>query len=660
MKKVLDKIKNINIKNIIINIKNNYLLEFYFIVSCLINSTYLRIVTVKNPFNPTPLLIDLGLLIIITSFSFLIKKKKRFKYFVIFSVIMTAICVINSLYYTYYSSFASVSLLATSVFVIDVGDAVVENVIQYKDFVFLWQPIVLLLLNYYLKKKNYYKNTTIKEKKSVIRKTALTGLTIALVSSAFISPTGWGRLFRLWNRESVVINFGIYTYQINDIIQSLKPQLNNIFGHDNALKKVKDYYKENPYQHIDNEYTNIFEGRNVIVIHAESIQTIAMNLEFNGKQVTPNLNKLREEGIFFSNYYSQVGVGTSSDAEFTFNTSLMPSSNGTVFMNYFNREYITIPKLLNEKGYYTFSMHANKGDFWNRDKMHPNMGYQKFYDKSFYNIDEEIGLGLSDKSFFRQSVEIMDKVVKEQNKPFYATLIMLSNHTPFSHVELMDEFPTTMTVEINGKTVTRDYINNTTLGNYFRSVHYADQAIGELIEELDSKGLLENTVVVIYGDHDARIEKENYDILYNYDPIEDRVLTKDDNGYIPYNEYNYELDRKVPFIIWTKDKKFQVEVQTPMGMIDALPTLGNMLNIHSNYQLGNDIFNIEDNVVVFNDGSYLTNKIYYNSQKDEIFSISNDAVDQNYIISRSKYADKIIEISNNIISYNLIKEIENK
>ena len=657
MKKILMKIKNIDLKKIILNLKENYILEVYFVLSCLINATILRIVTVKNVFNVIPFFIDLGFMLIITSFSFFKKRKNRFRYFMVFSIILTAICIINSLYYTYYSSFASVSLLATSVFVVDVGDAVVENVLQVKDFIFLWQPILLIVIYIYLKKKSYFDKVITKSKKELVKKTALSGALIMLIASIFISPTGWGRFFKLWNRESVVINFGVYTYQVNDVVQSLKPQLNNIFGHDNALKKVKDFYEENPYESIENEYTNIFKGYNVIVIHAESIQEIAMELEFEGKQVTPNLNKLASEGIFFSNYYSEVGVGTSSDAEFTFNTSLMPSSNGTVFVNYFDRKFITTPKLLTEKGYYTFSMHGNTGDFWNRNIMHKNMGYQMFYHKDYYNIDEEIGLGLSDKSFFRQSTEIISNVVNEQQKPFYATLIMLTNHTPFSHVETMDEFNTTLTVEINGEKITRDYINGTTLGNYFRSVHYADQAIGEFIEELDEKGLLDNTIIVIYGDHDARIDKNYYDILYNYDPISDKILTKDDNGYIDYNEYEYELDRKVPFIIWTKDKQFNLEVTTAMGMIDALPKLGNMLNIHSNYQLGTDIFNVTDNTVVFTDGSYLTNEIYYNSQKDEIYPISGRAVDQNYITSRSQYANKIIEISNDIISYDLIKEI---
>lgn len=92
-------------------------------------------------------------------------------------------------------------------------------------------------------------------------------------------------------------------------------------------------------------------------------------------------------------------------------------------------------------------------------------------------------------------------------------------------------------------------------------------------------------------------------------------------------------------------------------MIDAMPTLGNMFGFHSNYQLGHDIFSLEENMVVFTDGSYLTDKIYYNAQKEEQFPITKDAINEEYITKRSEMADKMIEISNYIISYDLIKEM---
>ena len=642
------------------------LLLLCFILSALLNTFLLRLFTVHNITNIKPLLADLGMLFVFSSFACLFKTDKgRMRYLMVWSLLTVVLCVINSIYYSYYDSFVSVSLLATSAFVSDVSDAVVELAIGAKDFIYIWQPIFLFYVYTRLVKKDYFNkvrgNNRFNKKFSFVNMFA-TGCVILLIASAFMNSTDWSRFTKMWNRESVLSSFGVYTYQINDIAQSLEPKINNLFGHDKALKNVKDYYENNSYEDTKNEYTGIFEGKNVIVIHAESLQTIAMEASFNGQEVTPNLNKLAKEGIMFHNFYSQVGVGTSSDAEFTFSTSLMPSSSGTVFVNYFDREYVTIQNLFKEKGYYTFSMHANTGDFWNRATMHKNMGYDDFYSKSSFEIDETIGLGLSDKSFFRQVVPMLRDIINEKQKPFYATLIMLTNHTPFSDLDLMDEYSTTMTVNIDGEEVVRDYINGTTLGNYFRSVHYADQAIGQLIEDLDKEGLLDNTVLVIYGDHDARIKRNYYNIYYNYDPYTDSVKTKEDEGYVDYNEYEYLLDKSVPFIIWTKDNKYKASVDTPTGMIDVLPTLGNMFNLHSDFQLGHDIFSIKDgsNTVVFTDGSYLTDKIYYNGQNGEIYSINGDTVTEEYIDINSKYASDLIDVSNDIITYDLIKEIREK
>jgi len=303
-------------------------------------------------------------------------------------------------------------------------------------------------------------------------------------------------------------------------------------------------------------------------------------------------------------------------------------------------------------------MHANVGEFWNREVMHKNMGYDMLYDKDYYDIDETIGLGLSDKSFFNQSVDMIEEIKNNNNSPFYVNLITLTNHTPFSDLEKMEELDSSMYVESGNQTIQRQYINNTVLGNYFRSVHYADDAIGEFIDKLDEKGLLEDTVVVIYGDHDARIDEEYYELYYNYDGVENKILNESDANYTEFNEYTYELNRKVPFIIWSKDKTFEKEITTPMGMIDAMPTLGNMFGFYSNYQLGKDIFNITDNTVVFVDGSYVTDKIYYNSQREESYSIKNKIINDKYVQERSQKADELIEISNNIIEYDLIRELE--
>ena len=59
----------------------------------------------------------------------------------------------------------------------------------------------------------------------------------------------------------------------------------------------------------------------------------------------------------------------------------------------------------------------------------------------------------------------MKKVKETEEGPFYSLLITLTNHTPFSDLELIDEYPTTIDVKIENKTITREYLNNTTMGN---------------------------------------------------------------------------------------------------------------------------------------------------------------------------------------------------
>ena len=361
-----------------------------------------------------------------------------------------------------------------------------------------------------------------------------------------------GRLGKQWNREFIVMKFGLYTYQVNDIISTIKPQLNPLFGYDENAKIFREYYEERVDLTTQNKYTDIFKGQNILAIHAESIQQIVIDLKFNGVELTPNLNKLSKEGLYFSNFYAQEGVGTSSDSEFTLNTSLMPTSSGTVFVNYWNREYVTIPKLLKELGYYSFSMHGNNGTYWNRNVVHKEFGYDRFYyhEKDF-EIDEVIGLGLSDKSFFRQAVPKI-KGISENNSNFYGTMIMLTNHTPFSDIirkGLVDfevDFKyKKLNEETNKKeTVSAPYLENTKIGNYFKSVHYADDAIGQFINDLDEAGVLENTVIVIYGDHDAKLKKNEYDRFYNYDPYTDSLLSEDDPDYRVVDAYELEINKK--------------------------------------------------------------------------------------------------------------------
>lgn len=634
-----------------------------FVLTSVGNATLLRCLTVQNYFEIKPLLADIGAVLLIGAFGYFFKVKNQFKYYFTWSIFFTLLCIVNSMYYTNYMSYASVSLLATSLQVVDVGDAVVQKVMELKDFSYIWQIVAMIFVHLHLKKKGYYEYVKDIE---VGKVRALNTIVASLICFGFFISTLTGldisRFGKQWNRTYLVMNFGLYTYQANDVFVSFKTKISPLFGYDEAAKEFREYYAERNLETVEpNDYTDILKGRNVIAIHAESIQNFTLDTTFNGEEVTPNLNRLASEGLYFSNFYAQESVGTSSDSEFTILTSLMPATSGTVAVSYWDRDYSTSLKYLKDLGYYNFSMHANNGTFWNRNMIHPKYGYDRFfYYTKDYEIDEVLGMGLSDKSFFRQSIPKI-KEISENNQNFYGTMIMLTNHTPFSAADEVDfdvDYKYEKIDEVTGekKLVSAPFMEGTTLGDYFKTVHYADEAIGEFIAGLDEAGLLENTVIVIYGDHDAKIKKSEYLYYYNYDPYTDSVVEEEDPQYRDMDYYDYELNRKVPFIIWTKDKKVQGEITKVMGMYDVSPTLGNMLGFRNEYALGHDIFSKDDNVVVFPDGSWVSDIMYYSSSKEEGKLLDPDStINAEYIALNNEYAEKVINISNDIIIYDLIK-----
>ena len=653
-------------------IKENILFLTY-VFTCVLSSTLLRFLSMhllENYLSIKPILADTAIIVFVGAFGYLLKPKNRFGYYLFFDILFSALCMINSVYYTFYTSFASVSMLSLTQYIASVGDAVVENVLQLKDIVYVFSPIILIAVHIKLKKSKYYKKVEVKsERRRKTIRTLIGGAVITVLFLVMLSPLDISRFAKQWNREYVVMKFGIYVYQFNDIITSVQPKINSLFGYDKANKEVTEYYK-NKEKSADNKYTGIFKDKNVLVIHAESMQRNLFDMSFNGQDVVPNLKRIASEGMYFSNYYPQVSVGTSSDSELTFTTSLMPTQSGTAFVSYFDRTYNSIPNLMNDMGYFTFSMHANNADFWNRRAMYEHLGYQKFYSKSDYKVTTEntIGLGLSDKEFFKQSMPKLSKINEKYDK-WYGLMIMLSNHTPFSDVEHYGNYEVNMKETVtkeDGTTeeVVHPYLEGRKLGNYIKSAHYADEALGELFQELDENGLLDNTVVVIYGDHDARLPRKEYDYMYNYNKETDSKLDKDDPNYKEYDSYQYELGRKVPFIIWTKDMAgtdLNMEVKDVMGMYDAMPTLGNMLGFYNKYQLGHDIFDIKsDNIVVFPTGNWVTNKVYYDSQKEEYLSLDGSAISEEEITKNNKYTTELLNISNDVIVYDLVAKTKDE
>ncbi len=703
------------------------MLVVIFIISSVLNAFLLRAFTVKFNYNQVkPLLADIGACLVFGSIGVLAKKRKRqFIYLLVLTIIFAVISAGNSIYYTNYKSFMSISLISTASQLGGVMDAVTKNIMEPKDLLFLWSIPALIVCYILVKRRNKDYLAQVRTKKHR-RISALatfgTGLGFLGICATMLTTTDYSRLQKQWNREYVLATFGLYTYHVSDIVSCTNAQLNMIFGYTESEELFNKFYdnkniEEASAQVKKNKYSNMFTGKNIMFIHAESIQGFTLDTYMNGEPLTPTINKLAREGIYFTNFYAQESVGTTSDTEFTLSTSLMPASSGTVAINYWDRDYTTTQKLLKEKDYYVFSMHGNNGSYWNRLNVHKSYGYDRFYNSSTdFNIDETIGLGLSDKSMFRQAIPII-KDIDKNNKNWMAEMLMLTNHTPFTDIERVSDFKVDFKYKkYNEETgrydeVSAPFLEGRKLGSYFKSVHYADEAIGQLLGDMDKEGLLENTVIVLYGDHDAKVKESEFDFYYNYDPFNDKTLSESDPGYIPVDPFCYNVNRKVPLIIWSKQGGYEpCKVDKVMGMYDVQPTIGNMMGFENKYALGHDIFSIpkgEENVVIFPNGNFVTDTVYYDNQKDTYFDITkyrnvakyascnqifkdepsplyndrikatfkttedpefskaavekltnNDRVSKEYIKKYSDYTDERINISNAIIYFDMINKTE--
>ena len=662
--------RKFNLNNIISVVKdfilNNKVFLIFVLLSLLIGF-FLRLFTIGWPLYFKALACDFIVILCIGSFSFLLKESYRYYYYLFWIILSTALTIGNTVYYDFYESFISVNLLGTASMVGQVNDALWAK-LHVSQFLYILFPIIFIVC-YKLFIKYNMKDKEINGKKYFIVSFILS-IVLGLCVIPFVTKTEISRFIKLWNRESVVQKYGLYVYTINDLVQSVRPKVDVAFGYDEDAYIFRNYYAcKFEEKKSTNEYTNIFKGKNILFIHGESIQNFLINLKINGQEVTPNLNKLVKNSLYFNKFYPQISVGTSSDTEFTLNTGLMPSSSGTVFVNYFNRTYASMPKYFKSMGYYTFSTHANNADYWNRKLMHASLGYDDFYAKDSFVIPNNddpdyVGLGLSDKSFFKQLMPILNNINSEHTN-YMGTIITLSNHSPFNDVTKYGEFDLTMDYtyeDEDGNEVIDNapYLEGSSMGNYLKSAHYADSALGDLFDLLEANKLLDNTVIVFYGDHEARLSRNEFDRLYNYDPVTRDIMDPEDERYQDFSGYNYDLIKNTPLIIYSKSDKVSGEISKVMGMYDVLPTIANMFGFEEKYSLGHDIFSDREGIVVFPNGNVLTDKVYYSDLKDEYIAFNEEPIEIDYINNLKDIADRVLDVSNGIVVHDLIKREANR
>lgn len=361
-------------------------------------------------------------------------------------------------------------------------------------------------------------------------------------------------------------------------------------------------------------------GMNLIVIQAEALQSFVIGREIGGVEITPHLNRLIEDSLFFENIYVQTNDGNTSDAEFMINTSLYPLREGAVFYEYPENYYPSLPKVMSSLGYGTYVLHAFQEDFYNRHQMYDTLGFDRYIDADYFEMDDFAGWqgqALSDVSFFRQSLDIINT-----SEPFYAFYVTLSSHYPFN---AFASYPPD-----TGK------YEGTFFGDYLKAMHYCDMAIGRFIDDLKARGLYDTSMIVIYGDHAGVPKAQSEDML-------DFLETEDSD------------------LVWTQLQKVPLWVRVPGtegrrittlgGQVDILPTAANLLGAAFPTAFGKDLLNTPESYAVLRNGTILTEEwLYLNDQRIILEMTSGNSLELD------PYDEIILKLQEELILSDLIIE----
>ncbi|GAA0824583.1 LTA synthase family protein [Clostridium tertium] len=372
---------------------------------------------------------------------------------------------------------------------------------------------------------------------------------------------------------------------------------------DSDINDVQSWINNNKEDIPDNEYFGMLKGKNLIAIQVESLENFVINKKVYGQEITPTLNKLLSGSLYFDNIYEQNNSGTSSDCDLMVNTSIFPIRATSTFPTYPWTKYNSLQNILNNEGYTTISTHAELPGSWNWAEPHKSFGADKLWDINEFNIDEVIGPGLSDESYLKQ---IADKI-KSENQPFYTFIATLTSHGPFEMPE--DKKLLNLPKELD----------DNMLGGYFQSVRYADEAIKLFIEELEKNGQLDNTVLMIYGDHGG-VHK------FYEEEIKDAPLNEN---------WWQENDKKIPFIIYNKDLK-ATTISKAGGQVDFLPTISYLLGVErskfDNTSMGRVLVNTNRNATILNNGDIIGTPKDSNEENHlkDVFKIADDIIEGNY------------------------------
>jgi len=523
----------------------------------------------------------------------------------------------NILYYREFADFLTFSTIfeAKSIFV--GGSNFFNGVIsllKWHDLIYWLDVPWLFVLSGKRDSEIVKKDERLFSSKSSLKKALLCSVLIFLINLGLAEISRPMLLTRTFDRNYIVKYLGINTFTIYDSIQTIKAERFSDTPDDDDIKKVTEYVSSR-YVTADSSLLGAAKGRNLIVIHLESLQQFLIDYNYtdeNGKEweVLPFLNRLyhNKDSFSFSNLFTQVGQGKSSDAELMIDTSLFGLSKGAAFVKQVDNTFYATPQILrNAAGYTSAAFHGNSGSFWNRIDMYKSLGYDYFFDADDFELTDEntTEYGLKDKLFFQQSVQYLEQL----QQPFYAKFVTLSNHFPFPYDEKNDDFPQGNTSD--------DAVNG-----YFATANYMDQAVEEFFSYLKASHIYENSIIVLYGDHFGISDSRNGALA--------PLLGRDPDT---WSEFDDAQMKRVPLIIHIPGLGKGYINDTYSGQVDVLPTVLHLLGIDTRSQLfmGQDLLSADrQETVVFRNGDMISPEytcigdMIYDTQTGELIPEDNE------------------------------------
>ncbi len=548
-------------------------------------------------------------------------KRKRFVFltvYFLFSLLMFS----DTMYFNYYNQTVSIRQLWQAKSVTAVPRSFISTLIPASFLLFVDIPFAYLNFKKYATRENIQKWLPWRKFKYIIY--VLTAFIITLVINPFHSAA-----FERVN------SMEFFTNHVSDVYETISE---NFTKGDMDKKEILKVLDEDTPKAEASIYHGIGKGKNLVVIQMEAFQNFLLGATYEGQEITPNLNKLmKQDTLYYDHYFSNIGKGNTADAEFSSLNSLYPVIDGECYRLYQDNTFNGLPWLMRDNGYYSFAVHGFRGEFWNREKIYPNLGFQDFVSMEDLNQDEIIGLGISDKSMFQQLLPILQK----QTAPYFSFVITLTNHHPFI---LPEEYRTLNLTEKD---------RDTKFGDYLETARYTDEAIGQFVDELKAAGMYDNTVIALYGDHHG-MNCGMEDIRYRMSDFLGRI-------------YDYDEMLNIPLIIHVPGSGVEKTISTTGGQIDFMPTIANIMGLSYNntFVMGQDLTNAKEGFVAFTsylfEGSFATNDILFQISREGIFEGSRAwKIGTNQQVDAAKYRaeyDKALllkKTSKEILDQNLI------